>query len=248
MKDWNKVVFLQSTKIIDVVKAINEAGTQFAVIEAKAKTKGQSGKLSHVKRQSEFYFDAFCHELRHTSHSVRAGYVTDRGFSWLSEETEDILDGGSLIETKAVSDAGSPDRSLVLPREESTDAKTPGSIASSNFETRKKELDAMTIQGGLRDLLDVYGLTKTGRKADLIDRILEHEQQQSSSTSDAAPVAATSWVTPSRREQLEAMNIQHELQALCYLYGVRPARKLKKEFVDVIWSFENSTPGISAGF
>ena len=32
MKDWNKVVFLQSTKIIDVVKAINEAGTQFAVI------------------------------------------------------------------------------------------------------------------------------------------------------------------------------------------------------------------------
>lgn len=65
-----------------------------------------------------------------------------------------------------------------------------GASTSERVEQRREELQQMKVGKELRQLCEEYGLKKTGKKADIVERILEHEEEMLEAETVADEVGA----------------------------------------------------------
>jgi len=154
----------------DAVFADGSGG--LAVVEAKAK----SGENSHVRKQSKFYAQRL--REQYPEAAVSAAILTNDGFTWVTSPTgpterpavaaPEALPGENLSTSTTTPET---EHALLQEDEPSVESRM---LAPSRLD----QLEAMVVDREIKPLLRFYGLKLSGRKADLLERIYQHEKEK----------------------------------------------------------------------
>lgn len=155
---------------------------RMVVLEAKAKP----GSNTHVRRQSRYYAARLREEYPDAA-DVAEAILTNDGFAWIREprivdEKLSLLPLSVRVDAAAAAAEQQQQEevaSLSVAEQGATAEEKDNSVTYRYLApSRIDQLEAMVVDRELKPLLRFYNLKLSGPKADLVERIFQHEHRQ----------------------------------------------------------------------